>query len=256
MDVATFPLLVAAGIGAGLAGSMAGLASLFSYPALLAVGLPPVAANVTNTVALTFSSLGSTLGSRPELAGQGGTVRRFALVSVTGGAAGAGLLLLTPSTAFERIVPFLVGGAAVLLLVQPWIRRAPAAEPGAPAGPTDPAALAGMLAVSVYAGYFGAAAGVLMLALLLVGLPVSVQQGNALKNALLGLANGTAALGFAVFGPVQWWAVLPLAVGLLIGARTGPVLARLIPATVLRVSIALAGIGLAVALGVEAFKSG
>lgn len=252
MDVATFALLVAAGIGAGLAGSMAGLASLFSYPALLAVGLPPVTANVTNTVALTFSSLGSVVGSRPELVGQGATVRRFALVSVVGGAAGAGLLLLTPSEAFARIVPFLVGGASVVLLLQPWLRGARETEPD----PRSPAVLAGLLAISVYAGYFGAAAGVLILALLLVGLPVSLLRGNALKNVLLGLANGTAALGFAVFGPVQWWAVLPLAVGLLIGSRTGPALARLLPATVLRVGIALAGLGLAVTLGVEAFSGG
>jgi uncharacterized membrane protein YfcA len=233
-----------------LSGSIAGLASLFSYPALLAAGLPATAANVTNTVALAFSAVGSAAGSRPELAGQGPTVRRFALVTGLGGATGAGLLLLTPPGAFERIVPFLVGGASLVLLFQPLIRSAAAG-----AGPrrTSAAVVAGLLAVSVYGGYFGAAAGVLMLALLLIGLPVSLLQGNALKNVLLGLANAIAAVGFALFGPVEWWAVLPLAVGLLVGAWTGPAVARRLPTALLRTGIALAGLGLAVVLAVRAY---
>jgi uncharacterized membrane protein YfcA len=247
--IGTFLLLVGAGVAAGLCGSMAGLASLFSYPALLAAGIPATAANVTNTVALAFSSLGSTAGSRPELTGQGQSVRRFALLAVAGGAAGAGLLLVTPDGLFERVVPFLVGGASLALLLQPLIKSAAVST----SHRTSPAVLAGIVAVSVYGGYFGAAAGVLMLALLLVGLPVSLLQGNALKNVLLGLANGIAALGFAVFGPVQWWAVLPLAIGLLAGGWTGPALARRLPASVLRVAIALAGMALALVLGVQAF---
>lgn len=250
MAIGTFLLLVGAGIAAGLAGSIAGLASLFSYPALLAVGLPATTANVTNTVALAFSSIGSVAGSRPELVGQGPSVRRFAAVAVLGGAFGAGLLLLTPDGAFERIVPFLVGGASLVLLAQPRIRVA-AARFGSHR--TGPAVWGGMLAVSVYAGYFGAAAGVLMLALLLVGLPVSLLRGNALKNLLLGVANAVAAVGFAVFGPVQWWAVLPLAIGLLGGAWTGPAVARRLPTALLRIGIGLAGIGLAVTLAVRAY---
>lgn len=246
----TFLLLVGAGVAAGLAGSIAGLASLFSYPALLAVGLPATTANVTNTVALAFSSVGSVSGSRPELVGQGATIRRLALVVLLGGAAGAGLLLLTPDGTFEVIVPVLVGGASIVLLLQPRIRRA-AAESGPHR--TSPAVVAGLLAVAVYGGYFGAAAGVLMLALLLIGLPVSLLQGNALKNVLLGLANAIAALGFAVFGDVQWWAVLPLAIGLLAGAWTGPAVARRLPTALLRTGIALAGLGLAVALAIQAW---
>jgi uncharacterized membrane protein YfcA len=110
-----------------------------------------------------------------------------------------------------------------------------------------------VLAVSVYGGYFGAAAGVLMLALLLIGLPVSLLQGNALKTVLLGLANAVAAVGFAVFGPVEWWAVLPLAAGLLVGAWSGPALARRLPTGLLRTGIALAGLGLAVSLAAQAY---
>lgn len=246
----TFLGLVVAGFAAGLSGSIAGLASLFSYPALLAVGLPATTANVTNTVALAFSTIGQAAGSRPELTGQAPTLRRLAPITVAGGAAGAGLLLLTPPGAFERIVPFLVGGAALVLLFQPRI-RAYAARRG-PHG-AGPGVLAGLFATAVYAGYFGAAAGVLILALILVGLPVSLPRGNALKAVLLGLANAMAAVGFVLFGPVAWWAVPPLALGLLAGGWLGPAIVRRLPAAPLRVGIALAGLGLAAGLAVQAY---
>lgn len=247
----TFLLLVAAGIAAGLSGSIAGLASLFSYPALLAVGLPATAANVTNTVALAFSTVGQAAGSRPELTGQGPVLRRLAPPTVAGGATGAGLLLLTPPGAFERIVPFLVGGAAAVLLVQPRIRAAAVRRGTRDAGP---AVLAGVFAVAVYGGYFGAAAGVLMLALVLAGLPVGLARGNAIKAVLLGAANAVAAIGFAVLGPVDWGSVPPMALGLLVGAWTGPQIVRRLPADALRVAIALAGIALAVGLAVQAYR--
>jgi uncharacterized protein len=181
-------------------------------------------------------------------------VRRFALLSLVGGAMGAGLLLVTPPGAFEQIVPFLVAAGSVVLLLQPWIKAAAGrwGDAGDPSR-TSPAVVAGILCVSVYGGYFGAAAGVLMLALLLVGLPVSLLQGNALKNVLLGLANAMAAVGFAMFGPVDWAAVLPLAAGLLLGAFTGPAIARRVPTGLLRTGIAIAGMGLAVALGMQAY---
>ena len=254
-DVGTFLLLAAGGLGAGLSGTMAGLASLFSYPALLAAGLPAVAANVTNTVALTFTSVGAAAGSRPELTGQWPTVRRFAALTALGGALGAGLLLITPPGAFEKVVPVLIGGAGAVLLFQPQIRAAVLHKAGRddPAHHSGPLVLAGILAVAVYGGYFGAAAGVMLLALLLVALPVSLLQGNAIKNVLLGVSNAIAAIGFALFAPVDWWAVLPLAAGALVGARLGPVLARHLPPTALRVGISLAGLGLAVVLAVQAW---
>lgn len=246
----TFLLLVAAGFAAGLSGSIAGLASLFSYPALLAVGLPATAANVTNTVALAFSTIGQAANSRAELTGQGPVLRRYAPIVLVGGAAGAGLLLVTPPGAFERIVPFLVGGAAAVLLFQPRIRAAAGRREHRRAGP---GIAAGLFAVAVYGGYFGAAAGVLMLALILVGLPVGLARGNALKAVLLGLANAAAAVGFALLGPVDWASVLPLALGLLAGGWTGPAVVRRLPADALRVGIALAGLALAVGLAVQAY---
>jgi hypothetical protein len=269
-----FALLVGAGIAAGLAGSIAGLASLFSYPALLAAGLPATAANVTNTVSLAVGSISTITSSRPDLAGQAGTARRLGLVCALGGATGAGLLLLTPSDLFTRIVPFLVGGASVLLLVgrrppQPLAQPEPLGQLeglGQLKGLGQPETLgpdvqprrrrgmtAAVLAVSVYGGYFGAAAGVLMLALLLAALPETLIRVNALKNVLLGLANVIAAVGFAVFGPVSWLAAVPLTIGLLLGSWFGPPVVRRLPANLLRIGIAVAGVGLAVKLGVDAF---
>lgn len=244
-------LLVCAGVAAGLAGSIAGLASLISYPALLAVGLGPVAANVTNTVALVFSSLGSTLGSRTELQGQAVRVRELAVAAVLGGAAGATLLLLTPSGTFERIAPWLIGVASLTILVRPPVR-----EPEQRTGAHDtagPGLIAGVFLIGIYGGYFGAAAGVMLLAVLLVVTDETLARSNALKNVVLGIANAVASLGFIVFGDVHWDALAPLAVGLFAGAGLGPVVVRHSNAGVLRALIGVAGLALAVKLGVDAY---
>ncbi len=249
-------LLILAGIGAGLAGSMAGLASLVSFPALLAVGLPPVVANVTNTVALVGSGIGSAIGSRPELSGQAGRIRRLVPAVVVGGLAGAALLLLGPPGAFEVVVPYLVGASALLLLVQPQLTRLRdrARRDRAPRPARAPGArlVLAVGAVAVYGGYFGAGAGVVVLALLVASFPTeSPHRLNAVKNVLLGLANGVATVVFAVAGPVVWSAALPLAVGFVLGGRTGPVLVRRIPRGVLRTAIGVAGLGLAVQLWLQ-----
>jgi uncharacterized membrane protein YfcA len=254
VDAVEVALLVLAGVGAGLTGSIAGLASLISYPALLAAGLPPVTANVTNTVALVLNSVGSVSASRPELAGQGRRLRRLAVAAVLGGAAGMALLLLTPSGAFERIVPWLIGGASAALLVQ----RPPvelAAEAAAHPHPRDPWWLAaGTFAIAVYGGYFGAAAGVMMLAMYLLGTGESLPVSNALKNVLLGCANAVAALGYVFLASIAWSAALPLAIGLLIGGRLGPRVVRRAPQTALRRVIAVAGVALAIKLGIDAYR--
>jgi uncharacterized membrane protein YfcA len=243
-------LLVCAGVAGGLAGSIAGLASLVSYPALLAVGVGPVAANITNTVALVFSSLGSTLGSRPELQGQAVRVRELAIAAVLGGGAGAGLLLLTPSGTFERIAPWLIGVASLTILLRPRVRAVDheGEQAGASAG-----LIAGVFLIGIYGGYFGAAAGVMLLALLLVGTSDTLARGNALKNVVLGIANATAALAFIVLGDVHWAAVAPLAVGLFAGARLGPIVVRHSTAGILRALIGVAGLALAVKLGADAY---
>jgi uncharacterized protein len=249
-----FALLVLAGVGAGLIGSMAGLASLVSFPALLATGLPPVTANVTNTVALVLNGVGSVSASGPELKGQGRRLRRLAVGAVLGGASGCALLLLTPSDAFERIVPWLIAAASVALLLS----RPPGelAAKGARAHPDhrDPWWLPlGTFAIAIYGGYFGAAAGVMMLAMYLLTTGERLAVGNALRNVLLGLANATAAIGFVLFASVAWSAALPLAIGLFTGGRVGPWIVRRAPQTLLRRIIAVAGIALAIKLGIDAY---
>jgi uncharacterized membrane protein YfcA len=203
---------------------------------------------VTNTVALVFSSIGSVAGSRPELRGRGGEVARLGAAAVAGGAAGAALLLVTEPETFERIAPVLIGGASLAILVRPR------ADPGAAAADGSRApVLGGVFLVGIYAGYFGAAAGVLLLALFLRAAHDTLARANALKNAVLGIANATAAIGFALLGPVDWAAIPPLAVGLLAGARLGPVIVRRSDARVLRVLIGLAGLALAVKLALDAY---
>jgi uncharacterized protein len=256
MTVLEFGLLVVAGVAAGLVGSIAGLASLFSYPALLATGLPPVQANVTNTVALVLSGVGSVSASRPELTGQRSRVLRLGVAGVLGGIVGAGLLLVTPSDAFEQLVPFLIAAASVAILVQRPAREL--AADGAAAQARHPhrdhwGLALGTFAVSVYGGYFGAAAGVLMLAMLLLVTGEGVPRGNALKNVVLGIANAVAAIAYAFLADVAWLAALPLAIGFLVGGRLGPRVVRRVPQTLLRRAIAVAGLALAVHLGLDAF---
>jgi len=238
------------GLAAGLSSSIAGLASLFSYPALLGVGLPPVAANVTNTVALLGSGVGAALGSRPELRGQGPRLRRLGTSAAGGGALGAGLLLVTPGGSFALIVPWLIGIASAMILLQPRPRfLRPLAHGGDSRGMTI-----GIFVVAVYGGYFGAAAGVMILALLVAASDIGLPQTNALKNVLLMLANAVAAVAFAVLAPVAWAAVVPLALGSLIGGRTGPVVVRHVSARLLRTLIGIAGIALAATLGMDAYR--
>ena len=252
MSVAEFVLLVAAGIAGGLFGTIAGLASLATYPALLAVGLAPISANVTNTVALVFTGIGSVLSSRPELKGQGPRIRRLAPMAVFGGIAGAALLLSTPADGFEKIVPWLIGFASLTILIP---RRPVPDGHVAPAQSTRlrVAEAAGMALICVYGGYFGAAAGVLMLAMLLHTTHDTLPRANALKNGLLGVANGIAALIFAFLAPVDWLAVLPLGLGCLVGAWLGPKVVRWAPVTILRWLIGLAGLALAIRLGMQAY---
>ena len=257
MSAAEVLLLAVAGVAAGLVGSIAGLASLFSYPALLATGVPPVTANVTNTVALVLTGVGSVSASRPELAGQRRRLVRLGAPGLLGGAAGAALLLLTPAGAFERVVPFLIAGASVLLLVQR--RPAELAAEGAEAAAAHPhrdhwTLVPITFLVSVYGGYFGAAAGTLMLAVYLLTTGEGLPRSNALRNAVLGLANGVAAVGYAFFADVAWLAALPLAVGLFIGGRLGPRVVRRVPQTLLRRVIAVAGLALALRLGLDAYR--
>lgn len=246
-------LLAAAGMAGGLAGSIAGLASVATYPALLLVGLPPVTANVTNTVALVFNGIGSVWGSRPELAGQKDWIKRIVPAAALGGAGGAALLLLTPAEGFENVVPILLGLASLAILLPRRFNQQVKVASHQRHTATVYLESAAIFLISIYGGYFGAAAGVLLLALLLDAGHETLAHANAGKNVLLGVANGVAALVFIFLAPVQWLAVVPLGLGCLLGSRLGPIVVRHAPATPLRIVIGAAGVALAVKLGIDAY---
>ncbi|GAA1433352.1 sulfite exporter TauE/SafE family protein [Microlunatus lacustris] len=243
-DLLRAGLLLLAGVGSGIVGYAAGLASLVSFPVLLALGVPPLTANVTNSVALTGVTLGGVASARPELAGQRRRILTFGGLGVVGGAAGALLLLRLPPGVFEQVVPWLVAFGSVVLLLRPWLRRWHAGR----LHERHPVVLAVVGAVTVYCGYFGAAAGVLLLATFGAVLPDRLARLAALRTVVVGAANTTAAVIFAVTGTVDWSAVPPLVVGAVIGSALGPPLVRRLPETPLRVGVAVAGLGLAVVL--------
>ena len=242
-------VLLTAGLAAGLVGSVAGLASLFSYPALLYVGLPPVQANVSNTVALVFSGIGTALGSREELARQGPRLLRLGTAALAGGATGAVVLISSSDSSFERVVPVLILMASALILTAP----APSELARMQVDAAGMRLTSGIFLVGVYGGYFGAAAGVMMLALLLVATRETTVRAIAAKNALLGLANGTAALIFIAFESVAWSAVLPLGLGFFVGGRLGPAVTRRVPPRPLRIITGILGVGLAAYLAADAY---
>jgi len=236
--------VAAAGVVAGIVGTAGGITSLVSYPALLAVGIPALPANIANIVALTACWPGAALASQPELRGRASWLRRWAGIAAAGGAIGAVLLLATPSTVFSRVVPFLVAVGSLALLLQPRLSALRKRD-----GHTNnPLLLAGLLSVSAYNGYFGAGSGVMTLSLLLFTVDPHLARANAIKNMFIGAASVVSALVFILFGPVDWAAAVPLGIGMFAGSLVGPRLARHMPASVLRWIAALLGIGLAVRL--------
>jgi uncharacterized membrane protein YfcA len=240
MSPAHAAFLLGAGVLAGMVGSAGGITSLISYPALLAIGIPRLPASVTNSVALVTIWPGSALGSRSELRGQAPWLRRWAPVTAAGGAAGAALLLSTPPGVFSRIVPWLIAFASVILLVQPWVSSWPRSERS-----NQLVVGVGLFVVSLYGGYFGAGAGVMVLVLLLCTVDSDLPRANALKNTILGVANVIAAIAYGLFGPVAWIAAVLLGAGSFIGSIIGPSITRSVPSGLMRVVIALAGLGLA-----------
>ena len=221
------------------------LASLVTYPALLAIGLTPVAANVTNTVSLTFTGVGASLASRPELEGQRPTLLRLAVAAAAGGLTGAALLLALPGRAFELVAPVLIAAASAIVLLQPWLEGRTIFQPRG----LRPGRIAAFYATAVYTGYFGAAGGVLGIVALGAIIARPLVQLIAAKNVLAGVSNGVAALAFAAFGPVAWAYVVPLAAGLFVGGLIGPRIARRLPPGALRLLIGICGLSVAALLG-------
>jgi len=224
-------------------GSAGGITSLVSYPAL-----PARSATLANNVALVACWPGSALTSQPELRGRRAWLLRWSPVAIAGAGTGAGLLLATPSGLFAHIVPFLIAGGSLALLFEPrltaWRRRRLPAHLGLALGIP-------LFLLSVYNGYFGAGAGVMALTLLLVLVDRHLPTANALKNMLIGSAQIVCAAIFTLSGSVRWSAVVPLALGMLVGSGLGPLVARRVPAPGLRWVIALLGLGLAVKLWIS-----
>ena len=241
-----------AGVGGGICGYLTGLASLVTYPALIAAGLSPVTANVSNTLGVLFIGIGSTISARGRLRELG--LRRLgrdvavALVGggigggllLLGGGIGGGLLLLGGDSGFEAVVPWLVLAASLMLAAQPRLTRV--------RGDVDMPRpyLFGLALTCLYGGYFGAGAGVLFLVVSLLTSTVGFERAMMLKSTLLAASNLAASLVFIAAAPVDWWAALAMGIGCLIGGRLGPRLQGLVPQKVLRAVITLAGIGLAI----------
>ncbi|HEY7966058.1 MAG TPA: sulfite exporter TauE/SafE family protein [Solirubrobacteraceae bacterium] len=233
--------LVAAGALAGVAGTAGGVASLVSYPALLLVGLGPLPANVTNLVALLSVGAGSTLASRPELAGQRRALRRWTPVCAVGGTLGGVLLLVTPGAVFDWVVPFLVAGAALVMVAQP---RITAWHSSRERQHTDTMLVIAVLGISIYSSYFGAGSGIMMLAAFLVLARQELSRANALKNTLTPITNVIPAAIFAAEGRVVWAAAAALAAGAFAGGTFGPKIVRRSPERPLRWAIGVCGLAL------------
>jgi uncharacterized membrane protein YfcA len=234
-----------AGIAAGTINTVVGSGTLITFPTLLALGVPPVTANVSNTVGLVPGSLSGAVGYRRELAGQRSRLLRLASASLLGGIAGAVLLLVLPASAFDAIVPVLIGIGVLLVILGPAIQRRVAARHEARGGLPDhgaPWVWPAVAGAGVYGGYFGAAQGVLLMAILGIGVDDDLQRHNATKNVLALLVNAVAAVVFIVVADVDWPVAGLIAVGSVIGGQIGAGVGRRLPAALLRAVIVVVGV--------------
>jgi uncharacterized membrane protein YfcA len=266
-----------AGVGAGTLNAIVGSGSLITFPTLLAFGIPPVVANVSNNVGLVPGNASAAWGYRRELAGQRSRLLWLAIFSALGSVAGAVALLALPAGAFKLIVPVLILLSCALVLLQPWLsariaarrdrqreRQAaalaavpdspgpdlPAPEAAAPDRATrgGPVLAGGLFGAGIYGGYFGAAQGVLVIGLLGTFLDEPMQRINGAKNVLVGFVNGVAAIVYILFAHVSWIIVLLIAVGSTLGGLVGARVGRRLPAIALRIFIVAIGVISAVRL--------
>jgi uncharacterized membrane protein YfcA len=232
--------VLAAGVAAGGINSIVGSGSLVTFPTLLALGIPSLTANVSNTVGLVPGSVAGAVGYRREIAAVRGHLLSLVGFTVAGGAAGAALLLTLPSTVFEKVVPVLVLLAVALMGWQPRLAAALARRGRTPQD-TGLGLRVGIFATGVYGGYFGAAQGVILRGLLGLLLPVSLQQANGIKNVLAAAVNAVAGVIFVIFAHVDWLVALLLAIGSTVGGIAGARYGRRLSSTVLRRVVVVAG---------------
>ncbi len=234
--------ILAAGLAAGTLNTIVGSGTLITFPVLIAFGFPPVTANVSNTLGLVPGSVAGAYGYRAELAGQGRRAVRLGSASVLGGITGAILLLALPASAFEAIVPLFIAAAVVLVVLQPWLTarladwRARGAHRPAVSLPVA------LFLIGVYGGYFGAAQGIMLLAVLGLALADDLQRVNALKNVLAGATNLVAGVVFLFSAEVDWGIVVLIAVSSLVGGHFGARVGRRLPADALRALVVVVGV--------------
>lgn len=238
--------IFAAGIAAGTINTVVGSGTLITFPVLLAFGYAPVTANVSNTVGLVPGSASGAVGYRRELRGQRRRAIPLIIASVIGGVAGSVLLLVLPASAFKAIVPAFIAVALVLIIVQPRLSRALATRRDPRDRQRDrvgPVGLLATLASGTYGGYFGAAQGILLLAILGLSLEGEhIQRINALKVVLAGLVNLVAGIVFVFAAHVSWLPALLIAVGSILGGVIGARGGRRLPPAALRAVIVVVGV--------------
>lgn len=230
--------------------TIVGSGSLLTFPTLLALGYAPVIANVSNTVGLVAGSVSGAIGYRRELKGQLRRILILTPVVAAGTITGASLLLALPSSAFRRVVPILILLAVVLVLIQPTVARR-RAERGKRAEHPGPVLQVGTFFTSIYGGYFGAAQGVILLALFGITLDDDVQRLNGAKNVVAAMINGIAAVFFIFTTTIAWKVSGLLLVGSTAGGQLGAVVGRRLSPEVLRLTIALVGTAVAIKLFVS-----
>ncbi len=241
-------MLALAGVGAGAINSVVGSGTLLTYPLLLAYGLPPVVANGSNSLGMAPGGLAAAWGYRRELRGRWGQLVPYVSVMVVGATVGAVLVVALPAVVFARLVPWLILIACVLVIVQPALSRRLAAR-GVTAGEVRRDVLLPALFVTgMYCGYFGAATGIVLMAVLALLYDPDLQQSNAVKNLVTGAANLVAAVVFASSGRVDLLAAVAVAVGAAVGGLLGAPFARRLPDSWLRALLVITGL---VAAGVS-----
>ncbi|MGI8749819.1 MAG: sulfite exporter TauE/SafE family protein [Thermoleophilaceae bacterium] len=230
-----------AGAAAGTINVIVGSGTLVTFPVLLALGYPPLTANVSNTVGLVPGSVAGAVGYRRELRDHGRRIAELGTASATGGLVGAVLLLTLPESAFDVIVPVLVALAVVLVAVQPWLSKKVGSRAPDRRRHEGPILLGAISLTGVYGGYFGAAQGVILLGVMGLALSADLQEINGIKNVLAGLVNAVAAVVFVFSADVAWLPVVLIAVGSALGGTAGAKIARRLPRTALRGVVVVVG---------------
>ena len=253
MGIAEELAIFVAGTAAGTLNAIVGSGSLITFPTLLAFGIPPVVANVSNNVGLVPGNASAAWGYRRELAGQRSRLLWLGIFSAVGSVAGAVALLALPAGAFKLIVPVLILLSCALVLFQPKLsarvaarreRQDASAEPGRPERGSrgGPVLAGGLFGAGIYGGYFGAAQGVLVIGLLGTFLDEPMQRVNGAKQVLVGTVNGVAAIVYIIFAHVSWIIVLLVAAGSTLGGLLGARVGRRLPAVALRIFIVVIGV--------------